>query len=113
MSKPNKFGKSYKPRTMSDLIGKTINSLYVETTDPRPDHRGYFLCRCECGNYCSVEGSNIIRHNTTSCGCKKHAELSTRIGKPKSKYSLIGKSFEDYIVIGHVKTATPRYIKYL
>lgn len=31
--------------------------------------RKKFLCLCECGNYISVEGSNLKSGNTKSCGC--------------------------------------------
>lgn len=65
------------------LVGKTYNKLYVESLDYERNEleRRRFLggeikrslthykCRCECGNYCSVQGSNLTSGNIGSCGC--------------------------------------------
>lgn len=37
----------------------------------KEQNRNFWLCRCECGNEKIVEASHLIRHNTTSCGCKR------------------------------------------
>ncbi len=51
----------------------------------------FWVCKCDCGRTVEVIGSNLIRNNTTSCGCygrnilgertKQHGMSKTRIFK--------------------------------
>lgn len=34
--------------------------------------KGFWLCRCDCGNYKEIYGPNIFRGNSKSCGCKQY-----------------------------------------
>lgn len=53
-----------------DLTGKTYNRwtvLSFHSTDE--NHNLKWLCRCECGTVRPVNGSNLTRGLTKSCGC--------------------------------------------
>ena len=40
-------------------------------------HRTYWLCEClKCGNIVVVLSDNLIKNNTTSCGCARHDDYS-------------------------------------
>jgi len=55
-----------------DLQGQTFNKLtviYRITNNAKG--KTMWHCKCECGNECDVEGSNLINGNTKSCGCIK------------------------------------------
>lgn len=51
----------------------------------------FWICKCDCGRTVEVIGSNLVRNNTTSCGCygrsiignktKQHGMSKTRIFK--------------------------------
>lgn len=69
------------------LEGKTYGKLKVE----RYIGNGKYQCRCECGKACTVFGTNLVQHHTTSCGCAKYADLT-------------GKVFGDLKVIGRAGT---------
>ena len=55
-----------------DLIGKNIGKLKVLSlvpVDERPtqNHGNYWLCKCECGNFCEVNSNSLKSGNTSSC----------------------------------------------
>lgn len=43
-----------------------------------------WLCKCDCGNIIKIDGRNLRRGNTKSCGCLRK-ELNTTHGKSNSK----------------------------
>lgn len=55
-------------------------------------HKAQWLCRCECGKEVIVNGCNLRKGNTKSCGCgihrKKEAE-TTEIGNRYGKLTVI------------------------
>lgn len=60
-----------------DLTGQKFGKLTVIKDTGRRRKTGannkgssiYWLCQCDCGNICEVEGSNLKTGNTMSCGC--------------------------------------------
>ena len=53
-----------------DMSGKKFGRLTVIKRDSEnPKRRGLWICRCECGNTCTVEGTNLRKQHTQSCGC--------------------------------------------
>lgn len=38
-----------------------------------------YACKCVCGNECVVDGSNIRKGHTKSCGCAKYVDLEGKI----------------------------------
>ena len=57
---------------LKDLTNKQFGKLKVlkideETTKKKG--RIHWLCNCECGNFVSVSGANLVSGTTKSCGC--------------------------------------------
>lgn len=54
-----------------DLSGKRFGRLLV--INKHSSFKGHvkWLCKCDCGNECVVQGSSLKSGNTTSCGCYK------------------------------------------
>lgn len=53
-----------------ELTGQRFGKLTVLSEIPERRHGGVvWLCRCECGNQCSVVGSKLSSGKTRSCGC--------------------------------------------
>ena len=44
-----------------------------------------YICQCDCGNIVSVSNTNLLGHNTTSCGC--YVKEKKRKNTFKSKYT--------------------------
>lgn len=64
---------------MKDLTNQKFGDLIVieQIAGGRPTVNGVrkrqrikYLCKCKCGNECEVFSNNLIRGNSTSCGCK-------------------------------------------
>ena len=78
-----------------DLTGKKFGRLTVLRLDHRKkryDKRGicravdiYWLCQCECGNTCVVQGNNLRSGHSQSCGCinKQGFNFSHRLSNTK------------------------------
>lgn len=59
------------------LIGEVFGRLTVISEDGRSNAgKVKWLCKCECGKYKSVIGSNLKNGKTTSCGCIHREQLS-------------------------------------
>lgn len=59
-----------------DLTDKTFEKLTVikrisTSKTPAGATKIFWLCKCECGNQCVVEGNALKTGNTKSCGCIK------------------------------------------
>lgn len=60
-------------RQINDLTGYIFNRLTVLS---KSEIRGYFICKCECGNENTVSRRNLIGNQVKSCGCLEN------IGRP-------------------------------
>ena len=58
-------------RERHNLIGKKFGKLTVVEDTGRTDNFGQILwkCKCDCGNETEVRAGNLVKGNTTSCGC--------------------------------------------
>jgi len=55
-----------------NLVGKKFNKLTVLKYSHNNKHRvSYWKCKCDCGKYSIVRGSNLKSGKTKSCGCLK------------------------------------------
>lgn len=56
-----------------DLTGRRFGRLCVIRYDHTNTHGvSYWNCLCDCGNTKIASRANLIRGDTTSCGCKRH-----------------------------------------
>lgn len=65
-----------KRKTLSDLIGKTINDVHIlgfgaDRIRSDGSHTAIFLCRCVCGKEFSALATSVKNGHTKSCGCYK------------------------------------------
>jgi len=69
-----------------DLINKKFGRLTVfEPAESGKDGRARWKTECECGKIIIVRGKNLLRGNTTSCGCRKKEGTHTTHGLSKGK----------------------------
>ena len=55
--------------TLHDLTGKRFGHWTVLGRAPNRKRAVMWLCRCDCGNFISVQASNLKNGNVNSCGC--------------------------------------------
>lgn len=65
------------------VIGRHGTKEYKDGTK-----RSTWSCKCECGNLCVVNGIDLRRGDTTSCGCKKEGVLAS--GNNNRKHGFYG-----------------------
>jgi len=70
-------------RQWPSLIGQRFGRLVVIGQEESTEKgRRRWVCRCDCGNTCTVSSSNLTGGRTTSCGCKKYNDLTgQKIGR--------------------------------
>lgn len=66
---------------MQNLIGQKFGLLTVikeaeDHVQPSGQHKKQFICKCDCGNICTVQKSHLTSGHTTSCGCIQKATTS-------------------------------------
>ena len=62
---------------------------------------GKWLCRCECGNECTVRGWNLKSGSTVSCGCKNKENIHAARRNIKD---ITGKRYGDLEVIRYIRS---------
>lgn len=74
----------YKPQ-YNDLTGRRFGYLLVIA---RVNNKGVghfaksrWRCRCDCGNFVNVIGTNLVSGNSTSCGCKPKKKVNDISGQ--------------------------------
>ena len=60
-----------------DLSGGVFGRLTVQTYTGKRGNYAAWGCACECGNKVVVLSTNLVKGNTTSCGCV-HSEQTTQ-----------------------------------
>ena len=79
---------------LNDLTGKKFGKLTVlkrvgDYISPKGQHKTQWMCICDCGNKIIATGNNLIKKNTTSCGCFKSEHMSDTM-KKYNRYDLSG-----------------------
>lgn len=67
-----------------DLSGKRFDRLVVLSYDEEKSKvkgRTYWFCKCDCGKIISVNSTNLISGNSTSCGCKSSEKFTSMNSK--------------------------------
>lgn len=68
---------SKEKRDISNQRFGSMVALYPDKTSKRSPQK--WICRCDCGNICSVSISNLKNGHTRSCGCLHDKEYRTMI----------------------------------
>lgn len=66
---------------VSDLTGKNFGHLIVKSLSGFKKTSAHWLCLCICGKEAVIAATNLVNHQTRSCGCLKQkmaAQLRTR-----------------------------------
>ena len=68
-----------KHQLTEDLTGKKFNRLTVLFRDETATTKAIkWICQCDCGNTCSVAGSNLKNGHSKSCGCLNSEKVTAR-----------------------------------
>lgn len=72
------------------LVGRVFGKLTV-LEPAHKNKRGvtHWLCRCECGNTSTPEGSDLVRGTTTSCGCGEAVKVRSIAGEKFGKLTAL------------------------
>lgn len=54
---------------MKDISEKRFGRLIAESVHHSAEHRRFWSCRCDCGNYVVVRQDQLTTNKTKSCGC--------------------------------------------
>ena len=63
---------------MNDIIGKRFGSLVVIKCAGSQGKNAKYLCKCDCGNTCTVLRGSLLSGDTQSCGCLKKSVFDTK-----------------------------------
>ena len=63
-------------------VGKRFGRLMVVAIAGREHSHKVYICRCDCGNECLVDGSNLSNNKTKSCGCLQ-LEMAAKLGSKR------------------------------
>ncbi len=90
------------PARVKDYTGKRFGLLTVIKFDSmrktkQGGSRALFLCRCDCGNVTTVQGSHLKSGSIKSCGCFR----KNHVNKDINYRRLIGKKFNRWTVQDH------------
>ena len=63
-----------------ELLGKRFGMLTVIQENGKKNGRAAWLCKCDCGNYTTVQGTLLNKGRVISCGCfrKEQAKKSAK-----------------------------------
>ena len=64
---------------MDSLIGKKFNFLTVIDGPFYNNKRKQWLCKCNCGNFKTIQEENLKNEMTKSCGCLHKKKISTNL----------------------------------
>lgn len=106
-----------------NLIGQKVGKLTVERLlekeeRPTQTHGNYWLCKCECGNFCKVPTSYLTgngNYTQKSCGCdrKKKAFQSTSYIDLDDEYlEKYMNDFEKYLLLHKALRVTQKDLLY-
>ena len=85
-----------------DLTGQRFGRLVVIKRAENNGKRTMWLCKCDCGNETIVDGGNLVKKNTISCGCRKK-----EIGAERFK-DLTGRTFGELTALPYAMKPNDR-----
>ena len=88
-------------RIRNNLIGKTLNRLFVLGRAPSIGKTTYWWCICSCPehNIISVRVNNLSSGNTKSCGCLEKEKATQRITKISNALDLTNLRFGKLVAL--------------
>lgn len=67
------------PAVLIDLTNRRFGRLVVHhRAPPEFKKKPRWVCVCDCGNMCMVEGTLLRNGSTTSCGCFQREDIARR-----------------------------------
>ena len=80
--------------TYNTHIGETHNNLTI--LDYHKIGKGYYVCKCTCGNIKEIRCDHILNGRISSCGCKAHHECYRDLsGKRFGRLVVINKAYKN------------------
>lgn len=77
-----------------DYTGRRYGMLTVESyAGKAADGHSKWRCRCDCGNYATVQSNNLRTGGTISCGCSANKLANARVGQKFGKLTAIRKLY--------------------
>lgn len=97
-----------------DLTGTRFGRLTVVKEAGRTKQGSVkWLCKCDCGNTITVDGSHLRTGSTRSCGCLQFEQRQAMGKANKGKgYDLTGQRFGRWLVLNKTKEAVNRTAVY-
>ena len=78
-----KWNQQNHDRNFIDITNQKFGMLTaIKATEKKQGKKIIWLCRCDCGNFTEVAGTDLRTGNTKSCGCMRHKSYGE--GKIKS-----------------------------
>ena len=65
-----------------NLCGQKFGRLSVGPRGPNKGHLWSWVCKCDCGNFTTVSGSNLRSGGVLSCGCLQRERTRQRCSLP-------------------------------
>lgn len=87
-----------------NLIGQKFNKLTVLKLSPK---KGYYICKCDCGNETEVRKDHLINGNIKACGCLR------KIKSFKLRRDLTGQKFGKLTVLSYSYSDKNHFAYYL
>lgn len=82
---------------ITEPIGKRFGKLTVIGFSRRDKRYNYrYICKCDCGNIKEVVLSNLLRGNTTSCGCSGRGISKNLVGQRFGRLTVLEKTNKRY-----------------
>ena len=71
-------------KSHANLSGQRIGMLTVVGYHMKKGGHHYWLCKCDCGNFASVQDSNLMSMSCWHCGCMKNKKRRESLLKPSA-----------------------------
>jgi len=106
-------------KNIIDMVGKKFNRLTVikRIYPNKKNGNTNWLCKCDCGNEKIVDGSNLRRGNTKSCGCLQQNWMELKLASMRYviheyKKSAKGRGYEYKLTEEQFKEITQKNCHY-
>ena len=92
------------PIKPNDIIGQTVNKLYIDSYAYKSKGFHFYNCICECGNKCIIRRDALLNRYVKSCGC-----YNIEVHKTIDPSDLLHKKFGRLYVIDYFEKDKNRY----